>query len=695
MRCPPKYTGAFLCLLALPFFLLAQEVDPVREQQLEDLAGKQEAEIRDDSYLQQLETWRRHRIHLNSVLQDELRDLNILTEIQVASFFAYRNLFGKLISVYELQAIPGWDAGTIRKILPYVTVGEDVSLSSSLRQRLHGGISAFVWRSAEQLEKSKGYVPPAGNSSSYYMGSRLALFFRYTYHYRNLLQYGVLGDKDAGEQFFRGKQRLGFDFYSFHLFLKNLGIIQSLALGDFTVNMGQGLIQWQTLAFSKGADILGVKRQSEILEAYNSAGETNFHRGAGITLKKGKYGATLFFSLKKISVNLVADSSGSDQLVSSFETSGYHRTPAENADRNDLQQTAFGGNISYSAPAWKIGINAVQYYFSSPVRKRDEPYNLFAIRGNNWRNLSADFSYTHQNIHVFGELATDQHFNKAVIAGLLASLQAHTDLALVYRNISSRYQSLYASAFTENASPSNEEGIYAGISLRPFPAWRIDAYADVFSFPWLKYTVDAPSYGSGFFVQVFFQPGKTWSVYTRYKTGSKQSDETGTDTALHRLTIIPTRSWRMEYHIQLNREMTVRNRVEFLWYDKNAADREQGFLGLFDFFYHPRLQPFAGNLRLSYFETGGYNSRIYAYENDVLYHFSIPFVYNRGFRYYVNLSMNLKKMLGLQNNYRANFTGWIKWSQSLYPPNSVIGSGLDQLTGNNKSDVTLQILLGW
>lgn len=50
---------------------------------------------------------------------------------------------------------------------------------------------------------------------------------------------------------FKGRQKAGFDFYSVHLFARRLGIIQSLAIGDFTVNLGQGLIQWQSLAFKK------------------------------------------------------------------------------------------------------------------------------------------------------------------------------------------------------------------------------------------------------------------------------------------------------------------------------------------------------------------------------------------------------------------------------------------------------------
>jgi len=100
-----------------------------------------------------------------------------------------------------------------------------------------------------------------------YPGSPQKVFIRYKYQYKNLLQYGVVGEKDAGEQFFKGSQKQGFDFYSVHFFVKNIGVIKSLALGDYTVSLGQGLTQWQSLAFKKSADVLSVKRQSPVRTA--------------------------------------------------------------------------------------------------------------------------------------------------------------------------------------------------------------------------------------------------------------------------------------------------------------------------------------------------------------------------------------------------------------------------------------------
>ena len=94
------------------------------------------------------------------------------------------------------------------------------------------------------------------------------------------------------------------------------------------------------------------------------------------------------------------------------------------------------------------------------------------------------------------------------------------------------------------------------------------------------------------------------------------------------------------------------------------------------------LKPFAAILRLQYFETGGYDSRIYAYENDLLYTYSVPAFSDQGFRYYLNFNLNVRK----------NLTVWLRWSQTLYRDLVPGGSGPDEIIGNKRSEIRLQIL---
>ncbi|MEO5501468.1 MAG: helix-hairpin-helix domain-containing protein, partial [Ginsengibacter sp.] len=253
---------AFSCIITCCAF--AQEIPvepteppPLIQEQLENLtANNDDATTEDDSYLQALVHFIKDPLNLNYADEGLLQQLQILSPLQISNLITYRKLFGPFISIYELQAVPGWDVITLRKIKPYITVAQKVNVFFSLGQRLHGGDNTLLVRGTQILEKSKGYLLDSSQAKNFYPGSQQKLLIRYKYKFKNQLQYGFTAEKDAGEQFFKGSQKLGFDFYSAHFFIRNLGVLKALALGDFTVNLGQGLTQWGSLAFGKGADIL-------------------------------------------------------------------------------------------------------------------------------------------------------------------------------------------------------------------------------------------------------------------------------------------------------------------------------------------------------------------------------------------------------------------------------------------------------
>ncbi len=675
---------SIIFLQAVPVYAQQPEMPAVTEQQIENnVAANDEVETEDDTYLQQMQQYLKDPLDLNTADETALKELLLLNPVQIQNLLSYRNLFGKFISVYELQAVPGWDIATIKKLQPYIIVSDKIDVFTSVRKRLNNGRHSILIRAAQVLERSKGYSYDPLAVISHYLGSQQKLLLRYKYAYKNLLQYGVVAEKDAGEQFFKGSQKFGFDYYSAHFFVKNLRSIKALALGDFTVNLGQGLTSWQSLAFKKGPDVMNLKRQGPVLRPYNSAGEINFHRGIGITLAKRNWEATVFASYRKIDANLVPDtSSSSDDFVSSLQISGYHRTANEVADKGIQRQLAFGGNISYQYKKWHIGVNGVQYRLKLPLIKDGEPYNKYALSGISFGNCSVDYSYTRKNIHFFGEAAVTNRFDKAFINGVLISAAGNVDVSLLYRNIEMGYQSLYTNAFTEGAYPTNEKGLYAGISVRPFAAIRIDAYADHYKFPWLRYRVDKPSTGADFFVQLTYSPNKQLEIYTRYHSETKAINMNPDDLTLPPVPLQPKQNWRVNANYKISEAVILKNRVEMTWFDKKNVTGEKGTLLYFDIQFRPPMRPFSAGLRVQYFETEGYNSRIYAYENDVLYSFSVPVFYEKGCRYYLNFNYDIGKKL----------TFWGRVAQALYPSRTLIGTGLDEIKGNKRTQVEMQLL---
>jgi DNA uptake protein ComE-like DNA-binding protein len=651
--------------------ICAQQLPSATEQQLENLSDVTEEETEDDTYLQQLQYLLLHPLNVNAATAEELQALRLLTPLQIENFIQYRKLFQNLISLYELQAVPLWDVTTIRKLLPYITISAKIE---NIGSRFVNGDHSLLLRNTRILEKQKGFNRTL---PTHFAGDQNHLLFRYKYQYKNELQYGIVGDKDAGEAFFNGTQKSGFDFYSFHFFARKLGVIKALAVGDFTINMGQGLLQWQALAFKKSSEPLAVVRQSPTLMPYHSAGEALFNRGAGITLQKGVWETTVFASFRNSSANLASDSSA--DYFTSFSNSGLHRTPFEIADKGSIRQTAIGGVIKLHLSRFNISVNAVNYHFSKPLQKRDEPYNLYAINGSGWHNGSVDYNGVFKNIYVFGEAAVDKRGNGAFINGAMASVDPKVDVSLVHRHISPQYQALYGNAFTENIAPTNERGLYAGIAVRPTPAWRLNGYADFFGFPWLKYRVDAPSRGQDYLLQLTYQPNKKLEAYARFRQEQKGLNALTADSVMH--FVSPKRRQNIRLHVAYNvsRSLTFKSRGEVMLYDVNGNDSEEGYLIFFETAYGV-LKKLKGNVRLQYFDTDGYNSRIYAYESDVLYSYSVPAFFDTGFRYYFNLQYDVFKKGSV----------WLRWSQAIYTNQQAIGSGLTSIAGNTRSEIKCQ-----
>ncbi|HMP88541.1 MAG TPA: hypothetical protein PKE63_14775, partial [Lacibacter sp.] len=441
--------------------------------------------------------------------------------------------------------------------------------------------------------------------------------------------------------------------------------------------------QWQALAFRKNVDVMNTKRQATVLRPYNSPGEYFFNRGAGITIGKRNWQATGFASFRRIDGNLQSiDTLQNEDFFSSILTSGLRRTVAEQSRKNLVQMNSFGGNVSYNKNSLHLGVNAVHFRFSAPFIRQDQPYNNFVFRGSRLTNLSLDWAYTWRNLHWFGEMANHNQRHNALTSGLLMSVDPKVDFSLLYRNFQPGYQTIFGNAFGESTQPSNEQGLFAGTSIRPNAKWRLDAYMDVYRFPWLRFRIDAPSTGNEYLVQLTHRPSKQIEIYTRYRNEKRalnfNPDNRFTEPIVDQ---VPRQNWRTQIQYRVSPSVILRQRLDAMWFDVGGPRESRGFLAFFDFFYKPMMKPLSLNLRLQYFETDNFDSRIYAFENDVLYSFSIPAFFDQGYRYYTNLNYDFSKKLSV----------WLRWSQLIYTNRKTVGSGLDEISGNVRTDVRFQV----
>jgi len=614
------------CLLLMGGYACAQHSDQIR--MMEDQADVEDVkEVEED--LIQLQAFLVKPLNLNKAGSDELSVFPFLTPFHIEQLIRYRTLAGDLVHVLEIQAIPGWGPELIRKIMPYATVKPELSLRSTVGENIRKGTHMVLFRSS--------------------LSAQAAFLARYHFTSPNL-QWGVNTEKDGGEKYLQpGK---GLAFVSAHISLRNIGLIKQLVAGDFIVNMGQGLIHWQGRAVRKTAMPMAIKRQLPFLQPYRSNDENRYFRGLGMHVVRKRFDLGVFISANRLDANRREDTVSGRSYVSSFLQTGYHRTAEELADKNVLGHVAVGGMMAYQAGNFRVGVNVIKHRFSLPVIRADELYNVFAARGRNMTNYGLHYHKTWRNIHLFGELAFDGEGDPAVIQGMMVAADPRLDFSIVARRIAKSYRSFQGNAFTESGDPSNEEAIYAGFSYRILPVLTLDVYADHYRFPWLRYRVDAPGWGKDHLFQLSYRPDKKTAIYIRYRVERKSG--AGLAGPMRSVAEYEKHMGRLHIEFRPGMEWEWRFRMEVNSLMNRDFERENGFLTSSDLFWTPLDKSVSLNARVMIYDTKSYDSRIYSFENDVLYYNIVPAFYGRGARVYLNTHYKFSR----------NWHGYMKISRS-------------------------------
>lgn len=661
------------------FNAFAQQPDDQVQRALEDLAEQTDQVTKNDEIWQQLQDYNQHPLDINTASADELKVFPFLNTLQIQSLLQYRQLLGDFISIYELQAVPQLDLKTIYELLPYITVGRRNPFTSSYRLKdfFHKGDWDMLLRYKRDLEKKKGFIKDSLNHS-HYLGDPNALFFRIRYQFPGHLSVGITADRDAGEPF-KGHGQKGFDFYAVHFFLKDYKNINALVIGDYRINLGQGLINRQGLTFGKSSMVMNVDRSGSVLRPHTSAMEYGFYRGVAINLGKRHFKTTLFVSHKSEDANLLFPDSLSDYFLG-FQSGGYHRSVNELEDKGSVKLFSSGGSLRFNFSKGHIALNAVYHHFSDSMKHSHQLYDLFGAEGKNMLNASLDYAFFLRKLYFFGETAMDENYNLATVNSLLMSVDKHVDLSLLYRNYSKKYTSLYAQAFKEGSEPKNEKGVYAGITVRPASHWQVDAYADMFHSPWLRYRVDVPSQGSEYFMQVTYTPSKSLVSYLRYRNKQKPLNLL-TDDPMAKVVTTNKQNIRLNVQWKLSEYFSLRDRLEMSTFKEDKTNQSYGYFIAQDLLWKTNKR-LSGNCRLAWFHTDNYDTRIYAYENDVRFAYSIPFLYGKGIRSYINLRANIARRMSL----------WAKLSRTWYFDQQTISSGWNEIQGNTRTNVTLELI---
>ena len=669
------FIGVVVCSFTIPCSAQFSEDDII-----ENTINQTNGEFDNENIIEDLRLLLRNPININDTTAnfDRLIQYNIIHPVEVEYIKEHIRKYGELITDKEVYSVEGVEEQSIDKFLPFVSVNGNNNIELNGVEQFQKGISRIVLRDQIVGEDQRGFTnykdqPPK------YLGDKHHSYFKIQHRYKSSFSIGALGDKDAGEEWFTGNNKQGFDFYSAHLkYQPKAKWLNQINLGDYEVKVGQGLIQWNGFTLGKGVDATTVFLKSPILREYTSSNELNYLRGAAADVQiNSNFSATTWFSYKGIDANqLFNDEDEEIDKISSIQRSGFHRTINEIEDKRSSNETIAGANLQYENDWLKVGFTAQHQHLSDSLVYRNQEYQRFYPKGNDFTQFGVNYTALKKRNYFFGETATTNS-SFATVNGIQHYFNGGVKGTLVYRNYGKAYKSEYAAGLSESTSPNNEQAIYAGIQFSPIPNVTVQSYVDLFSFPYQKFRVSEPSTGQEFLLQTIYQhPEKQLQVELRNKLEHKQINATGSQ----ELTLQKRYASRLEMRYHLNDKIYLKSRLGHTFYEK-SDEGEHGWLGFQDVVYEPFVNKLKLYSRFAKFYSPTYNSRNYAYENDLLYNFSVPAYYGQGNRYYGMISYAPVNAVKL----------WLKASQTYFLDRDNISSSNNKIEGNKRTDYKFQL----
>ena len=598
-------------------------------------------------------------LDINQATREQLEQLPFLSAQQVEEIVEYLYRYGPMKSLAELRMIRSLDDSRRRLLTYFIFIGD---------RSQETGDSRLTARVLNEL-MATGRIPfyERKGDAGAYQGYPYRHWLRYQLTYGDQLKAGIVGSQDAGEPFFAGKNRLGYDYYSVWFQLNHWHRLETLVLGNFRVSMGMGLILNNSFSLGKVSMLQNMGRPTSTVRAHSSRSSDGYLQGAAATVNITKgLTATGFISYRAMDATL-----NKDGTAATIVTSGYHRTETELEKKNNLKNTTLGGNVRYQANGYHAGFNLVGTHLNRELKPNTSAlYRQYYAQGYDFLNVSADYGYVHHRFSVNGETALNREGALATINSVSLQLGSEWSLMALYRFYSYRYTSLYANSYSDGGSVQNESGIYIGATWQPSPSWKLMAYTDYAYFPWAKYQISQSSHSWDQLLQVSYSK-KRWSFGGRYRLRIRQKDNDD------KTALVTRTEHRGRLSAEYSSVWSSRTQVDFGFISFNAPEKGlmiSETLG----FTHRWLRLNGG---LGWFHTDSYDSRVYLYELGPLYTYSFSQFSGEGIRYWLMVRANIGSRLMLT----------AKIGITNYFDRSTIGSSYQQINHSSQTDLDLQL----
>ena len=519
-------------------------------------------------------------IDLNSATEEDLKRLRFLNmnQIDAILLYVYKH---PMESIEELDLIAELEPYEIRNLKVFVTV-KPAKLTNPLYAK-------EVFKYAKHEITGRVDVRNIEN----FEGDPVFAQLKYKFNYQNRVQFGLSMRRNTGVP----ASKMGYGGY---LQLNDIAKhVHTIVAGNYQASFGQGLVLNTQFQMGKSNYVMTAGIANEGLKKYTSTEVSSLH-GVGTTLEFGDI------------QHLKTEFSVLYSLTRSNDSAWKHTV---------------GGNLTFKHKRLKIGLTAIENIYSDSLRYYFESaaYNQNYFRGDKQAIIGLNFRYNYGWFDVFGEVAAAQNKKWGVGTQFGCRFTPVSDIGLLVlcRYYSPTYDNTLGYAYSETSRINDEHGIYLGTEIKRLKNWRFEVYGDVFHFSGIKYGINyAPSWGYDAMGLAEWMPEQNYNMSWRFRAREKGKK------ALY--------SFRYMFNWQSG-GWQLRTQADGNLANDSTRHLTYGVSVHQDIQYSFTKVPITLQFRAQGFDIRNWDNRIYNYENDVLYAFSIPASYGVGGRFYLNM----------------------------------------------------------
>lgn len=622
--------------------------------------------------------------NINEVTLEDLRQVPLLSENHAAAIIHYRSLYGELRTMAELSLIESLDRPRLillNALFYAQPVGSNNKKSGGEKHN-----KLLLTLNIPTYER-------AGYKDGTYNGGPLSHSLRYTYSNKHF-QAAFTAAQDAGEPFFSGTNKKGWDFYTGFVRMKDVGLLKNLVAGHYQMTLGTGLILNNGYRMSRTSLLTTSPSSVAVLRGHASKQESNYMQGVAATVAlPGKtlgrmMSLTAFVSYRPLDATMAfkADEDSGENTVTTILTTGYHRTDSEIARRNSTYQMSLGGSLSLNIQSFRFALNVLHVAMRDSLKPfNGQEYRRYYPTGKSFTLGSLSYAYLKPRLELSGETAISPTAEGADGQGGVALATMNSirwkickewTVFALQRYYGYRFQSPVGKSFGDVSNVQNETGVYVGVSTVAIPRLSLSAYVDCAYHPWYRYGYNGASRSWDTYMNAIYTRGSFVGTL-RYRYREQTVSENGS--------VLPT------YSDDCKGQHTLRSTLKYShgkWTTMTQlhgtyvpTTKDWGYLLAQGAGYEVAwLSVWAS---LAYFHTSAYASRLYLSDRNLTYCSTSSMLYGRGLRANCILNFKLKK----------DVTASVCSNISRYFDRQQVGTGHQMIDGPAQADILMQF--GW